>query len=344
MKRLTTFLLGLSILMPFGFTLQAIDKSDISALKKIGTRWNISFIPDYTIPVSGKDGPQISLVGSIGAAGVGYKAGHWITDMIKSSPKKADEFLKEHTNVKGALDIGNTLLQNITPFPWAFRNIKELLKEYTWFENTQNLLTQPVTWGVVGGGFLAWYTYSKLYRYTKDGLIKDAQRCVEILNRNNNLNIKINQDESNLGNVLGEYIINSQNDYLILDALKEWKLVLSIIDPLIKNYKNTLSKSVQQDLKNFKEVISHNYMSFTTGKWKRFHGIINAEANKKNSDAQGKMANAQSSMAKTAWLHVVFNALFKTGKFFITNNYGRAMLVLGMGAVGLNQYTDIFNK
>ncbi len=339
MKRLTIFLLGLSILISSGFTLQAMKKSDLFALKMIGVRWNIPFIPDYKLPVIPKYGPQVSLVGTVGAAGVGCKVGCLITEMIKSSPKKADEFLKEHTNIKGALKIGHILLQTITPIPWGFRKINKALEGQSWFENTQNLFAQPATWGVVGGGLLGWYVYSKLYRYTRDGLIKDAEKCVDIL-KENKLKTKIYEDESNLSAILGDYIQGLSEDGLILDALREWKLVLSIITPLIENYKNTLSKQVQQNLNGFSEAIQHNYLHFTTGKWERFQGRINAEANKKSADAQAKMADA----VKTAWGYALFNALFKTGKFFVTNQYGQVMLMAGMGAFGLKKVSDSFNK
>ncbi len=303
MKRLTIFLLGLSILMPVGFTLQAMETSDLSALKRIGVRWNIPFIPDYKLPVIPKYGLQVSLVGTVGATGVAYG---------------------------------------------AFRKIKEALEGQSWFENTQNLFAQPGKWGVVGGGLLGWYAYSKLYRYTRDGLIKDAEKCVEILQRNNHLEVKIettndSDKESNLSDVLGDYIQGSSEEYeddVILYALREWKLVLSIIDPLIKNYKDILSEEVQKNLEDFSKVIRHNYVHFTTGKWERFQGMINAEANKKSADAQAKMAD----VAKTAWGYALFNALFKTGKFFVTNQYGQVMLMAGMGAVGLKKVSDSFNK
>jgi len=345
MKRLTTFLLGLSILMPFGFTLQAIDNSDISALKKIGTRWNIPFIPDYPISVSGKDGPQISLVGSVGAAVVGYKAGHWITDMIKSSPKKADEFLKEHTNVKGALEIGDTLLQNITPFPWAFRKIKESLKEYTWFESTQNLLSKPVTWGVAGGGLLAWYAYSKLYRYTKDGLIKDVNKCVKILNEYDLFNTEITYH--NISTVLDQQLLDKLP---IVKTCEELELVKQIIDPLVKQCKNLAAetkdaKDAHDKLNSVKTIVNFNLSQLKLKKMKKAYlKELKIKAQEQNAQAQTKIANAQNSMANTTRFYAIFNALFKTGKFFIANEYGRGIFVGGMVVVGLKKWSDSFSE
>ncbi len=289
MKRLTIFLLGLSILIPSGFTLQAMKKSDLSALKRIGVRWNIPFIPDYKLPVIPKYGPQVSLVGTVGAAGVGCKVGCLITEMIKSSPKKADEFLKEHTNIKGALKIGHILLQTITPIPWGFRKINKALEGQSWFENMQNLFAQPATWGVVGGGLLGWYAYSKLYRYTKDGLIKDVEKCAEILDRYKHYKKRVSDDQMNIMNVLTKF--TGSKDEMVLKMWEEYELVLPIIDSLIEDLKGAGDYDQRFLLDSFRDVIKHNKAQLGDTHQEALYKKKDYEINKKNANAQAKIAN-----------------------------------------------------
>ncbi len=244
MKRLTIFLLGLSILIPSGFTLQAMKKSDLSALKRVGGRWNIPFIPDYKLPVIPKYGPQVSLVGTVGAAGVAYG---------------------------------------------AFRKIKEALEGQSWFENTQNLLTQPATWGVVGGGLLGWYTYSKLYRYTKDGLIKDAEKCAEILDRYKHYKKRVSDGQTNIMNVLTKF--TGSKDEMVLKMWEEYELVLPIIDSLIEDLKGVGNYDQRLLLESFRDVIKHNKAQLGDTHQEALYKKKNYEIKKKNANAQAKTAN-----------------------------------------------------
>ena len=124
-----------------------------------------------------------------------------------------------------------------------------------------------------------------------------------------------------------------------MDALKEWKLVLSIIDPMIKNYNNTFSKIVKKNLKKFSKAIRHNYVYFTTGKWERFQGMINAEANQIKAHAETKKANAHNSMANTARGYTLVKIL----RWLISETSGQATLAMVLGAIGLKKVSDSFN-